>query len=298
MFIFYRNQNYYSYIIGKTYPTELRYIYFSYHAFYYEILRSRFISREESVIKTRLSYWENRLEEVVKFYNTSNIENKVVDKKSSYTDIIDPIEVGLKYSVLNSKIKIDTLFRIIDYQFFDLDKKSIIKDMEELEIYAENTRSLLLYLNLNLLKVNDSEAYVIASHVGRALGIIDVIKKTSTMLKIDINLMPRTLIDKYAGNYNLLIDRRGDVSENFYDIILEMAAYSKKHLEVARELYNKHKENINPNAYVAFLDAVEGSVYLDKLEEYNFNCNNVNLNKISTFKIPRLILKKGKSKEF
>ena len=49
--------------------------------------------------------------------------------------------------------------------------------MTELEIYAENTRSLLLYLNLHLLRIDASNALSAASHIGRCLGICDVLKK-------------------------------------------------------------------------------------------------------------------------
>ena len=47
----------------------------------------------------------------------------------------------------------------------------------ELEVYGENTRSLLIYLNLQLLKIDDENAYKCASHIGRAVGIVDLIKK-------------------------------------------------------------------------------------------------------------------------
>ena len=50
--------------------------------------------------------------------------------------------------------------------------------MGELEVYAENTRSLLLYLNLHLLGIDDQDALTAASHIGRCLGICDIIKKT------------------------------------------------------------------------------------------------------------------------
>ena len=50
--------------------------------------------------------------------------------------------------------------------------------MKELEVYAENTRSLLLYLNLHLLNIDDPDALTAASHIGRCIGICDIIKKT------------------------------------------------------------------------------------------------------------------------
>jgi hypothetical protein len=49
--------------------------------------------------------------------------------------------------------------------------------MKELEVYAENTRSLLMYLNLHILRIDDPNALSAASHIGRCIGICDVIKK-------------------------------------------------------------------------------------------------------------------------
>ena len=52
-----------------------------------------------------------------------------------------------------------------------------MQSMAELEVYAENTRSLMLYLNLHLLKIDNKDALTAASHIGRCVGICDVIKK-------------------------------------------------------------------------------------------------------------------------
>jgi len=53
-----------------------------------------------------------------------------------------------------------------------------MQTMAELEVYGENTRSLMLYLNLHLLGVDSSEALSAASHLGRTLAICDILKKT------------------------------------------------------------------------------------------------------------------------
>ena len=72
----------------------------------------------------------------------------------------------LKEAFEKSPIRKELLFRMVDFQFFDLEKNSEMRSMEELEIYAENTRSLLIYLNLHLINVKNQEAYVAASHIG------------------------------------------------------------------------------------------------------------------------------------
>jgi hypothetical protein len=45
----------------------------------------------------------------------------------------------------------------------------------------------------------------------------------------------------------------GIMSEEFYDVILEVASYAKKHLELGREL----KHLLPKNSHLAFLVAIE-----------------------------------------
>ena len=59
-----------------------------------------------------------------------------------------------------------------------------MQSMSELEVYGENTRGLMFYLNLHLLGVECKHSKLVASHVGRALGICDVLKKTPYYLAV------------------------------------------------------------------------------------------------------------------
>jgi hypothetical protein len=93
--------------------------------------------------------------------------------------------------------------------------------MEDLEIYAENTRSLLLYLNLNLLNIDDKNAYLAASHIGRGVGIVDTLKKLPGLFKLNINMLPLSVVDKVGAHSFNLWDRHGSVSDEFYDAVLE-----------------------------------------------------------------------------
>ena len=68
--------------------------------------------------------------------------------------------------------------------------------MKELEVYAENTRSLLLYLNLHLLRIDDKNALSAASHLGRCIGICDVLKKIPFYLAKNRSYMPNELLLK------------------------------------------------------------------------------------------------------
>ena len=110
---------------------------------------------------------------------------------------------------------------MIEFQNFDLDRNSEINTIEDLEIYAENTRSLLIYLNLNLLNVKNKDAYLAASHIGRGVGIVDILKKMPGLLRLNVNLIPNSIIEKNGSHGFTLWDRHGTVSEEFYDCILE-----------------------------------------------------------------------------
>ncbi len=158
--------DFYAYVIGSTLPPKLKHHYFAYHAFFCEVLRSRYISKEQSIGRMRLTFWEDSLKEI-----------------SQGKDVKEPILIVLKESLKETGIRKDTLHRMIDFLFFDIDRQGEIKNMEDLEVFAENTRSLLYYLGLNLLHVNDKNAYIAASHMGRGVGIVDCLKKMPGLQK-------------------------------------------------------------------------------------------------------------------
>ena len=53
----------------------------------------------------------------------------------------------------------------MDYQLFDMEKMRV-RSMKDLEIYGENTRSLLLYMTLHMIGIDDDSTYKAASHLG------------------------------------------------------------------------------------------------------------------------------------
>ena len=93
--------------------------------------------------------------------------------------------------------------------------------MEDLEIYAENTRSLLIYLTLNLMNINDRDAYVAASHIGRGVGITDVLKRLPGMMKLHLNPIPSEIMTRNGCTSFTLWDRHGTVLQELFDCILE-----------------------------------------------------------------------------
>jgi hypothetical protein len=120
---------------------------------------------------------------------------------------------------------------MINYQLYDIERGDI-QTMKEMEVYGENTRSLLLYTNLHLLRVDSSEALLAASHLGRCLGICDVLKKIPFYLAKHRCYIPTEVLLKVSFahstmQHNLYFEkvwdsrREGIVAEEFYDVVLE-----------------------------------------------------------------------------
>lgn len=77
--------------------------------------------------------------------------------------------------------------------------------MRELEVYGENTRGLLLYLNLHLLGIDSREANLCASHIGRALAICDILKKTPYYIAVGRGYLPQEIMNKHNMYHDRIV---------------------------------------------------------------------------------------------
>ncbi len=186
-----------------------------------EVLRSREISRERSICQTRLHWWRQTL---------VDIEN---DKMAR-----EPLAKMLIEVKKNSRVNFKLLHRLVDYQLFDIDRGSV-NTMQELEVYAENTRSLMMYMNLHLLNIDDERANLMASHLGRAIGICDILKKAPYYIAVNRDYIPVDVMLKHNVQKDKIYRRQDTesiIAEEFYDVVLEVAAYARKHLQIARQI--------------------------------------------------------------
>ncbi|CAI2372567.1 unnamed protein product [Moneuplotes crassus] len=273
-----RKHDFYTHSVGKHFPVSRQKYFYAIHAFFLEILKSREASRQMMVCKTRLLWWSETL---------NDIEN---NKK-----IQEPIGIALSEVYKNTNANFDLLHRMISYQLFDLER-SDMQSMNDLTNYAENTRSLTFYLFLHILGINDKNAYKAASHMGRCMGIIDVLKKMQYFLINHRSYLPSDILLKH----NLFFDRiynprvEGLVADQFYDVVLEIAAHAKKHLEVSRTF----KDKLPKHAHRALLFGVEAESYLTELEDYNFDIFDDHFRRISYIKMPYRILKASKNESY
>jgi phytoene/squalene synthetase len=83
----------------------------------------------------------------------------------------------------------------------------------------------------------------------------------------------------------------GIMSEEFYDVVLEISAYAKKHLDMGRSYADK----LPKNSHKAFLLAIEADTFLTALEAHNFDIFDEDFRKKSFLKVPYAMYKGAKN---
>lgn len=158
-----------------------------------------------------------------------------------------------------------------------------------LEAYAESTSSSVLYLQLDLGGLRDTSADHAASHLGKALGMVNLLRGTPAHAKQRRCYLPLDVCAKHGAVAEDVY--RGKTTEAIKDAAHEVASVAKAHLDSARGMAStlrekrlanaktKTKTTVKENApswtpvkpETVFLPAIAASTYLEKLEKADFD---------------------------
>jgi len=177
-----------------------------------------------------------------------------------------PIASALDEALCNFPLNKEYFLRILYARMKDL-YVSQPKTLAEVHDYVENTSSSLVYLFLQILKVSESEKEVIhaASHIGRGMGIVTLLRAIPHHIKKGNLYIPQEFTIKHGVSQEQIF--RGEINENVRQAVYEMANIARGHIQNAREM----KSKIPKKAYLAFLSASFGDDYLEKLQKSDFN---------------------------
>jgi len=140
-----------------------------------------------------------------------------------------------------------------------------IKTMAELELYAEETASSVLYLTLEALGVRQAEADHVASHLGKAIGITTLLRGAPVHWKQKHVYLPQDLtLERHITQQKLF---NLEVDDKVREVVFEVANTAKHHLDWARGL----KSSAPKAALPAFIVSAFVEDYLDRLRKANFN---------------------------
>ncbi|CAM1330095.1 NDUFAF6 (predicted) [Pycnogonum litorale] len=136
---------------------------------------------------------------------------------------------------------------------------------DDLEDYAERSVSSIYYLILQSAGVNSIDCDHVASHIGKAQGITNLIRGIPYNVSNNRVCIPLDiLIDNNVSQEDVLRGQEGKALEN---VTFTLASAAHQHIQKARSL----QAGVSQTARLCFLPAVATSSYLTRLQKANFN---------------------------
>ncbi|PJF17328.1 Phytoene/squalene synthetase [Paramicrosporidium saccamoebae] len=161
-----------------------------------------------------------------------------------------------------------------------LDAKPVYFDMSEIENYSEKTFSNLLCILLEYCGIKDLDADHVASHVGKALGIVAFIKSAVSLSRKGLDSgIPMSLLSKAGISQESLKQDAIWSEEGPRNCIHNMADTAYIHLSHA-EKYMEKASPKHPLLRRIFLPAKLSAQYLDALQMQDFDLSSASLYKL------------------
>ncbi|KAL4470689.1 hypothetical protein ABPG72_001800 [Tetrahymena utriculariae] len=269
-----------TYVISKYYPSQVRSAFFSLNYYNIELMRIPEMTKETNLIMGKLDFWQESINQIFQ------------DQPMK-----EPVSVCLHDACKKNPISKYLMIKLINARRYEADHPRL-NNISELAYLAEQIRSNMIYLNLQLLRIDYKDNLAVhqaASSVGRCLGIIDYIRRIPYNLRKYRLYMPEDINRKYNVSVRNLWDRvEGKPKDQLFDVVLEVASYAKKSLDESKQ----YQKDLPPQAFRAFLHAVEAEQYLIDLEKSNFNVFDRSLNANSYIQLPLQVFQAAKNKQF
>ncbi|KAF4526290.1 hypothetical protein B566_EDAN013651 [Ephemera danica] len=140
------------------------------------------------------------------------------------------------------------------------------KTLADLEKYAEESMSPVLYLLLQSAGSADVKVDHAASHLGKALGISNALRSLARARSPSELSIPQDMLVKHSVSQESLL-RGAATAPGLRDAVFDVAACAKQHLDKARSL----SSDVPTHLRVLFLPALPVARYLELLRTTDFN---------------------------
>ncbi|KAK3572407.1 hypothetical protein QTP86_032624 [Hemibagrus guttatus] len=241
----------------------------------------------------RLQFWKTAVEDIYR------------DKPP-----VQPVSAELWRAVRKHKLTRRWLLRIIDEREKDMEDRAY-RNLQELEAYAENTQSSLLYLLLETLgksafvlelqarckiqkffdeRVKDVHADHAASHIGKAQGIVTCLRATPYHSQKRRVYLPMDICMLHGVSQEDFI--RGSREQNVRDVVYDFASQAHVHLQHARSF----SKSVPDAAMPAFLQTVAIDDYLERVRKVDFDIFHPSLQRRNPLMPIQLYLRSWKKK--
>lgn len=251
-----RSYDYHHYLCLLHLPPLMRKAAFAFRAFNVETAKAMDASSNPQVGLMRLLWWQ-----------------EVVDKIFSGKLVEHPVAQALSSVIGEQRISKHWLKRSVEARINDARREpgEVPETIKEIEKYAEDTQSTILYMILQAGGIQSATADHAASHIGKADGLLLLLKSLPYHFRRAgrVSYMPADV----ARKHGILIAGQGrseillEPTEQFSEAVFEVASVANAHLKKARELYS----SVPAEALPVLLPAVSAQVFLDSLQRAQFN---------------------------
>ncbi|XP_020685838.1 NADH dehydrogenase (ubiquinone) complex I, assembly factor 6 isoform X1 [Dendrobium catenatum] len=252
-----RSYDYHHYLCLLLLPTSMRKAAFAFRAFNVEIARAMDVTSDPSVGLMRLLWWQEAIDKI--------FAKKLIEQ---------PVARALSAVISEHKISKQWLKRSVEARINDANKDEsyIPASIADLEKYAEDTVSTILYLTLQAGGIQSTAADHAASHIGKANGLLLLLKSLPYHAGRTgrIPYIPAQVAEKHG----LLVTENGRseirmdyLNEQLSDAVFEVASVALAHLRKAQELAS----TVPAGAVPVLLPAVAAQVLFDSLDRSHFD---------------------------
>lgn len=248
-----RNHDYENFLCTLLLPNSVRKSAVAIRAFNIEVANVHERVSEPRIGQMRLQFWIETLDKLFK----GNIPEHPVSREL--------------YEAINAhKLQKRYLKQLITSRMEHILSPSF-DSLENMEKYAEQSVSSIYYLLLQSAGIENVHADHAASHLGKAQGITNMIRSTPHSAPRRIINLPQDILLKHGVAQESLI--RGKNDKSVRDVMFDIAARAKQHLDKARNL----KKNVPKEAVVLFLPSAATDSYLERLRKVDFDVFHPNL---------------------
>uniref|UniRef100_A0A4X2LEN5 NADH dehydrogenase (ubiquinone) complex I, assembly factor 6 n=1 Tax=Vombatus ursinus TaxID=29139 RepID=A0A4X2LEN5_VOMUR len=223
-----RKRDYEGYLCCLLLPAEARSSAFALRAFNVELAQVKDSVSQKTIGQMRMQFWKKAVEDI-------------------YSG--NPPHQPVAIELWKEKNLDDTAYR----------------NIQELETYAENTQSSLLYLMLEVLGIRDLHADHAASHIGKAQGIVTCLRATPYHISRRKVFLPMDICMLHGVSQEDFL--RKNQNKNVRDVIYDIASQGHLHLKHARSF----QKSVPVKAFPAFLQTVALEDYLEKIQRVDFD---------------------------
>ncbi|KAJ3414788.1 hypothetical protein HDV05_006035 [Chytridiales sp. JEL 0842] len=209
-----RTSDWEGYVSSLFLPASARHTAWAIRAFNVETASIRDNVRDVMIGRMRVQFWRDL---IAKVYEGRPPEH--------------PVALALAQSLEETSLSQSWFRKILAAREEDL-LETQYPTLTNLENYAESTQSSLLYLQLESLGIKDLHVDHIASHLGKAKGIVTLLRGTPSHLQYRRLCIPSDIMAKHKLSAETVF--RHGPSQSLNDAIFDVATHANDHMITAR----------------------------------------------------------------